>query len=171
MVAAMVSAMSTGQSTQRGYKDHRIRQTSVFLHNKVGELSDVLRHLQSRQVNVRAVAVADSVDFAVVRMLVDQVDIARQTLRENDYSVSESEVLAVELPDQNAGLLQICRALLGAEINIHYAYPMFARRQGNAVVVVHVDETDLAAEALTKRGYQVLAESDLLGGEANPGIW
>ncbi|MFN0057130.1 MAG: acetolactate synthase [Planctomycetota bacterium] len=158
-------------STQRGYKDHLIRQTAIFLNNKVGELSDVLRHLQSRQINVRAVSVADSVDFAVVRMIVDKVDLARETLTEAGYAISESEIIAVELPDQGAGLLQTCRTLLSAEINIHYAYPMFARRQGSAIVILHVDEPDFAGEALTKRGYRIINEGDLQEDDTNPGVW
>src|SRR5687768_15106074 len=125
--------------TERGYEDPSVTQLAVFLQNRVGALRDVLRRLEAAQVTVHALSVSDSVDYAVVRLIVDKCESAKTALRTNGFPVSENTLLAVELPDDRAGLLAVCQALIAAEINIHYAYPMFTRPRGRGVVLIHVD--------------------------------
>lgn len=147
--------------TDRGYVDPTVTQLSVFLQNRVGELREVLRRLEHAQVLVHALSVADSVDYAIVRLIVDQVETARTSLRGGGFAVSENAVLAVGLPAENRGLLAICQALIGAEINIHYAYPMFTRPKGSGVVIVNVDSRSVAADILKKAGFDLVDERDL----------
>ncbi len=147
--------------TDRGYDDPTVTQLSVFLQNRVGELRDVLRRLEAAQVQVHALSVADSVDYAIVRIIVDHVDTARSTLRGAGFAVSENLVLAVGMPPQRDGLLAICQALIGAEINIHYAYPMLTRPKGCSVVIVNVDSRAVASDVLKKAGFDLVDEPDL----------
>jgi hypothetical protein len=128
----------------------------------VGELREVLRKLAAAQVTVHALSIDESVDYAVLRLVVDKVEASKQALKAAGFAVSESTLLAVELPDDHAGLLGVCQALITAEINIHYAYPMFTRPHGKGVVVLHVDGFSTAAEVLKKSGLTLLDERDLV---------
>lgn len=148
-------------TVKRGYDDPGLRQLSIFLHNRVGELADLLRHFESERITVHGLSIADSVDFAVLRIVVDKVDAARRILRDCNLSCSDNMILGVELPDERSGLLQVCRALIGAEINIHYVYSLMSRPHGRPGILIHVDDMGTAVEALTKRGFDLLFENDL----------
>lgn len=142
--------------TEHGYQDPSVTQIAVFLQNRVGELWDVLRHLDAAQVTVLAVSVADSVDYAIVRLIVDDLEAARLALRDAKFAITESTLLCVELPDERSGLMAVCRALIQAEINIHYAYPMLARPNGRCAVVVHLDSRPNAIDVLRRNGFTLL---------------
>ncbi len=147
--------------TERGYQDPCVRQLGIFLQNQVGELADVLRHLAKDSISVKAITVTDSVDFAVVRLIVDRVDQARKTLTRAGFALRESRILAVVLPESRNGLLETCRVLIRAEINIHYVYPMMNRPQGREAVIIHTDDFDTACEVLRKGGFHLIDEADL----------
>lgn len=150
--------------TERDHEDPSVTQLAVFLHNRVGQLREVLKCLESAALAVHAVCVSDSSEFAVVRLVVDDLERARQVLKEEGFAASESLALAVELPEGPPGLLGLCRALLQAEVNIHYAYPMIARPHGRAVMVLHVDSLPPATECLRRAGYVLVDELDLKAG-------
>lgn len=146
--------------TKRGYEDPTVRQIAVFLQNRVGQLGDVLRHLERRELWVHALSVVDAVDFAVLRILVEDPEVAAGSLTEAGFSVTDSRVIVVQLPDERKGMLKVCQALLGAELNIHYAYPALTRPPGGSLVIIHVDDPDIAIEALEKRDLRIFRESD-----------
>lgn len=149
-------------TVKRGRDEPGLRQLSLFLQNRVGELADTLRHLESEEVRVHAISITDAADHAVVRLIVDKVDKARQIFFETASSFSENLVLGVLVPEERRGLLQLCRALIGAEINIHYIYPMLTQPAGPGGVLVHVDDMGTSVEVLAKRGFDLVFESDLL---------
>lgn len=151
-------------TVKRGRDDPGLRQLSLFLQNKVGELADVLRHLEAEAVRVHAIAIIDSVDHAVVRLVVDKTDKARQLFIECGTPFAEGLVLGVRLPDNRAALLELSRALIGAEINIHYIYSMVAKPGAGGAVLVHVDDMSTAVDAITRRGFDLVFESDLQPG-------
>jgi hypothetical protein len=151
-----------GLPTERTYDEQSVTQLAVFLSNRVGELREVLRKLGNAQVVVHALSIDESVDYAVLRLIVDKIEASKQALKGAGFAVSESTLLAVELPEGHAGLLAICQALISAEINIHYAYPMFTRPHGRGVVVMHVDGLQTAADVLKKAGMTLLDERDLV---------
>jgi hypothetical protein len=147
--------------TQRDYDEQSVTQLAVFLSNRVGELGEVLRKLTAAQVTLHALSIDASVDYAVLRLIVDKVEASKQVLKGSGFAISEGTLFAVEL-QQDQGLLAICHALLSAEINIHYAYPMFTRPHGKPVVVIHVDNYPTAAEQLKKSGMSLLDDRDLV---------
>ncbi len=153
--------------TERGYGDPRLCQLSVYLQNRIGQLGDLLRHLEDERLAVHAFSIADSIDFAVVRLIVDRPKHAHEVLSSAGFTVTETRVLAVELPLEG-GLLTVCRVLLGGEINIHYAYPMLSRPCGRPVVLVRVDDFETAHQVLVKREFRMLDENDLKDGEPSP---
>lgn len=138
-----------------------LRQLSVFLQNRVGELADLLRHFETDSVTVHGICVADSADYAVIRIVVDRTDKARRIIHELGVACSERLILGVEIPDDNKALLQLSRALIGAELNIHNIYPFVTRPTGRPAVLVHVDDIGTAVEALCNREFELIFESDL----------
>ena len=147
--------------TLEGHGSPTIRQVSVFMENRVGQLLKLTKILEEQRIRIVALAVVDSVDFAVVRMLFDSPDEATKSLREAGFAMSIAEVLGVKLPPRGEqGLLKMFSALLSAEVNIFYCYPLLPARIGPAVAI-SVDNWEIAAETLKRRKFQILSEADL----------
>jgi hypothetical protein len=144
-----------------GYEPAVVRQFTVFLENRVGRLQSLVRALEANKARIVALAIAESTDSALVRLMCSDADLARRVLTENRFSFTESELLAVELPKRTGEpLIAICAALLAAEINIHYAYPLLRRPHGPALAL-YVDDATLAAQLLIRKGFVLIGESDL----------
>lgn len=139
-----------------------LRQFCVFMENRVGRLNDLLRQVERNDLRVLALSVVDSVDFAVARIMVNETDRARELLQLSNFTFIENDVLGVELPDDPQPFLQIFRPLVGAEINVHYIYPLLYRRNGRGAVAVHVDNIDQGGEILKTQGHRLLTEADLV---------
>ncbi|HYC76811.1 MAG TPA: acetolactate synthase [Planctomycetota bacterium] len=148
--------------TERGYEDPSVRQLAVFLQNRVGQLREALKTLDGAGVCVQALAITDSADFAVLRLVVDRTEAAARALTEAGFVSTEVQALAVEIPEDPNGLLSVCRALIQGEININYCFPMLSRPRGRACVVIHVDSRSTAADILRRNGFGLLDEADLL---------
>lgn len=151
---------STDTETMRGRDWPSLRQFCVFLENHVGRLSDLMRQLESIDTRVIAMSIFDSVDFAMVRLMFNNADRAREKLELSGFLFSESDVIGVELPEGDMPFHEVCSALVSAEVNIHHAYPLLYRRQGRGAVVMFVDDVDLAVQILRERGHRVVAELD-----------
>jgi hypothetical protein len=134
----------------------KVEQISIFLENKSGRLADVARVLATAGVNIRALSLADTADFGILRLIVDQNDRAKQALKENGFTVGKTEVIAVEVPDRPGGLALILRALDSAKINVEYMYAFVQRSGDNAILIFRFDELDAAIRALTQVGIRVL---------------
>lgn len=147
--------------TENAYDDPSVRQLVVFMQNRVGQFREVLKHLEGAGVVVHAISVTDSADFAILRLVVDRVDDAARALTANGFAHSQSVVLAVELENDRKGLLEVCRSLIRAEININYAYAFVTRPKGKAVVALHVDAITGAVEVLRKNGFTLIDEQEL----------
>jgi hypothetical protein len=144
-----------------GFESARVRQFTVFLENKVGRLQTLVRSLEQGVGKIMALAIEASGDAAIVRLICAEPDFGRELLQTAGFPYSESELLAVELPQaSNQPLLSICSALLAAEINIHYAYPLLSRPRGPAIAL-YVDDITLAAQLLIKKQFTLLSQGDL----------
>ncbi len=148
--------------TSRGKDWPCLRQFCVFMENKVGQLNDLLRQVESDQIRILALSVVDSVDFAVARIMVDQTDRVRELLTLAGFTFFENDLLGVELPKSQQPLLEIFRPIVAVEINISYVYPLLYRRAGHGAVALHVDNIDQASEILASEGYHLLTEGDLI---------
>ena len=147
--------------TERGYTPPTMRQFSVFLDNRVGKLHELLEAFEEAEdVHVRAVSVIDSADHAVVRMICDNADGARHNLRRHQFSYSEMDILVVELTE-DWSLRKACRFLLGAEINIAFAYPVMRDGDHPPALALAVDDHTFAGQILLRKGFQLLGEIDL----------
>ncbi len=144
-----------------GFELTRIRQFTIFLENRVGRLTTLVRAFEESAGKICGLAIEESADSALVRLICADPDLGRDILHTAGFSFSESEVLAVELPKKTKHpLVSICSALLAAEINIHYAYPLLIRPHG-PTLALYVDDPTLAAQLLIRKGFTLVGESDL----------
>jgi hypothetical protein len=150
-----------GYSTSRGRDWPSVRQFNVFIENRVGALLDVLRQFDSTDIRIISLNIVDSADCAIIRLVLTNPERSLEILQQKGFAVTESDLLVVQLPEGNQGLLQICKALLGAEINIHYAYPLLVGPAGHAALAFHVEDHETAMQNLVSRGFTVLTENDL----------
>ncbi len=135
-----------------------IKQLSVVLKNVPGMLADLSELLGKEGVNIRAVSVADTSDVSTVRFVVDDPAKALNILKGHDYSVYETDVLAIEMPDHPGALSAVVRPLKDAGINVHYLYPFLGRMSEQAIVILGVDRIDEAREVLKQNWVHMLGK-------------
>ena len=161
--------MSTGEGavtdfqTARGRDYPSIRQFTVFLENRVGQLLELVRRFEGTGIRIVALSINDSAECAFVRFLVSHPERGREILERAGLAMIESDLIGIELPDSTQPLLEVCSALLQAEINIAQTYPLLTPEGSPPAVAVMVDNTDLAVEVLASKGFRILNEDDLLG--------
>ena len=164
----MGMGMSEGGEASVGFETARARswptvtQFSVFLANKVGQLIDVVRHFQGSRVKIVGLSISDSADCCIIRLMLSHPEQGREILKRCDFPYCENELLVSELPKGPQSLMDLCQALLQAEINIHYAYPLIVHPLGAAALALHVDNNQLASEILENRGLTLISEADLI---------
>lgn len=134
----------------------RVEQISIFLENKAGRLAEVTSILSDAGVNIRALSVADTSDFGVLRLIVDDNPKAISILKENGFSVGTTNVLAVEVEDKPGGLNRILEILTREGINVEYMYSLVTQRNGNAVLIFRFDKIDDALKLLEENGITVI---------------
>jgi len=139
-----------------------LRQFAVFVENRVGRLHELLRLFESHAIRVVALSIANSVDCAFVRIMVNDADRGREILQLSKFAFAEIDLIGVELPDGPQPFVQICLALLQAELNVQYTYPLLYHRGGRGAIALYVDDVDLALRTLEEKGLNIVTESDLL---------
>jgi hypothetical protein len=128
-----------------------VKQISISLENVPGKFLDISEYLGSEGVNIRAISVADTSDISTVRFVVDNPQKAINVLRSHGYSVKETDVLAVEVPDHPGGLKAVLKPLREAKINVTFFYPYLGRGEsGQPVVILGVDKIEEAVKLLEK---------------------
>jgi hypothetical protein len=147
--------------TDRGRDVPSVRQVSVFTENRIGALAELLSTFDSTKVRILALAVIQGFDCAIVRFVFNDTDAAAKELAESNYRFTICDLVAVEMPAASDGLQRISKALLGAEIDIHYCYALITSEKIRGSIVVHVDNPSLAAMVLAEEGFNLLDESDL----------
>lgn len=138
-----------------------VRQQSVFIENRVGQLLRLTRLFDQTGIRILAVSVVYSVDCAICRMIFDDPDRAYDVLSQAGFQVSETELIVVSLPPGKRALLHTWAALLGGEINIHYVYALLVQPRGCAALAVLPDNIDQAVVVLRDRNFDILNQEDL----------
>lgn len=152
--------------TTQSFEPPSNTQFSVFLDNRVGRLKDLMTVFSGQPLTLAGFSVIDAADHAVVRVLTSNALLAGRLLERNDLPFAQDAVLVVEL-SRGYTLVRLCEALLQAEMNIHYAYPLMVRPRGAPAVVLHTDDMHFAAQLLRRKLFTLLAENDL--GDNAPG--
>lgn len=156
----MLARISSASMADTTVSTDPVRQFSIFAQNRVGRLYDLTSLLATNDVHIMAVTVLDSTENAIVRVIVDDPDKTRELLSANNYPFGESEILAVEVPD-DSGMKQVLAALLEAEINIQYVYAFAKRPAGRSAFALHVEDPEIGSQALNHRGFKVLSQRDI----------
>ena len=128
-----------------------VKQISISLENVPGKFLDVSERLGAEGINIRAISVADTSDVSTVRFVADDPEKSINVLKSQGYSIKETDVIAVEVPDHPGGLQAVLKPLKGAGINVHYLYPYLGRGEsGQPIVILGVDKSDEAVKVLNK---------------------
>jgi hypothetical protein len=150
-----------GFATARGRDWPSVRQFNVFLENRLGALLNVVRRFETTDVHIVALTVVDSADCAIIRMVLSDPERALEIFKQAKLPITESDLLVVQLPEGSQPLLQILKALLTAEIDVHYAYTLLVGAEGRAALALHVADHETGAQTLTRRGFTLYTENDL----------
>lgn len=138
-----------------------IKQLSVFVENRFGAVADIVSLLSENEINIRALSVADTTDYGIMRLIIDKPDDAKQILRDKGIMVKMTEVLAVPLQDNIGGLSYVLDVFKQSGISIDYIYAFVGRNHGKAVVVIKAEDMDGALHALNENGITSLSLSDV----------
>jgi hypothetical protein len=139
----------------------KVEQISIFLENKPGSLEHATRVLKEADINIRTLTVAETSDFGILRLIVNDVEKALKVLKDNGFRVNKTAVVAVEVPDKPGGLHSIMAALSTENINVEYLYAFVEKSGENAVIIFRFDNPEKAIEVLTKKSFTVIPGSKL----------
>ncbi|MGC9515934.1 ACT domain-containing protein [Methanocrinis sp.] len=138
-----------------------IKQISLFVENKPGRMAKVSKTLSDAGVNIRALTVAEAGDFGVIRMVVDDPEKGYQVLHDNGFTVSETEVLAVEMKDIPGGLYEIVNTLGESDVNVDYAYAFVTTKAERAMLIIRVDNLEKARGVLSDAGIKLATRDEI----------
>jgi hypothetical protein len=138
-----------------------IKQISLFVENKPGRMAKVSKTLSDAGVNIRALTVAEAGDFGVIRMVVDDPEKGYKVLHDGGFTVSETEVLAVEMKDIPGGLYEIVNTLGESEVNVDYAYAFVTTKAERALLIIRVDNLEKARKVLTDAGIKLATREEI----------
>jgi hypothetical protein len=150
-------------ATSRGRDWPSVRQFNVFLANRMGALLDLVRRFETTDVKLVALTVVETADCAIIRIVPSDPERAFEILQLAKLPFTESDLLVVKLPDNDQPLLTICKAMLAAEININYAYPLMigVGPMGHTALALHVEDHESAVATLNAQGFTLFTEDDL----------
>lgn len=140
-----------------------IEQISIFMENKPGRLADVTELLAKSGVDIRAMSIADTRDFGILRLIVNKPALAEEVLKREGYTFSPTKVIAIGLDDQPGGLAGVLRLLYDNGISVEYMYAFVSRVEGKAYVILRVQDNDRAIAAVEKAGLTFLTDEALYG--------
>ena len=139
----------------------KVEQLAVFLENKSGRLAAITKILSDNGINIRALSVADTADFGILRIIVDQTNKAKQVLKDAGFTVGLADVVAVEVADKPGGLSEVLAVLNQVEINVEYMYAFVEKSGQNAVIIFRFDDADTAIEVLKNAGIKILSGDEV----------
>ncbi len=138
-----------------------VTQLSIFLENRSGRLAEVTEILGRNTINIRALSLADTSDFGILRVIVNDPDKAAGILKSEGFTVSETEVMAVEVEDRPGGLAGVLKILSTESINVEYMYAFLEKRTENALIIFRIEEIGRTEAILRKHGIRLLSGKDL----------
>lgn len=140
-----------------------IKQISVFVENKAGRLAEITTLLAEAGVDIRALSVADTNDFGILRLIVNDPDKAEEMLKEHGYTVALTKVLAIGIHDQPGGLAAPMKTLFEYHISVEYMYAFISKSVDTAYVILRVEDNERAAQVLQESGVKLVPEDEVYG--------
>jgi len=139
----------------------KVKQISVFLENRKGRMLDTLKVLEKAKINIRALSLADSSDYGILRLIVSDADNAKKALEKNKFTVKESEIIAVSVEDKPGGLSHILELLDTAGVNVEYLYAFVEKKDNKAVVVLKTEDLDTGINILKHAKVNILTAKEV----------
>ena len=139
----------------------RVKQISVFIENRSGRLREVTNVLGTNGINIRALSLADTSDYGILRLIVDRPDDALDVLRKANFTLSETDVIAVEVKDKPGGLSDVLDILGEADINVEYMYAFVEKLSDNAVMIFRIEDIERAVEVLDKNNVRIISHEQV----------
>ena len=140
-----------------------VKQISIFMENRPGRISAVTKLLGEGGIDIRAMALADTTDFGILRIIVDDEEKCVKLLSEAGYSARATAVVAVGFDDKPGALASVMQVLYENNISVEYMYSFISKEAGKAYIMLRVDDNDAAAAALEEKGFTLLNSGDLFG--------
>ncbi|MCP3923661.1 MAG: amino acid-binding protein [Desulfobacterales bacterium] len=137
----------------------KVEQISIFLENKEGRIAEVTSILYKADVNIRALSLADTNDFGVLRLIVDKPEIAEKALKDNEFTVGKTNVVAVEVDDQPGGLHKILTILDEEKINVEYMYAYVPKNVEKPIMIFRFDNIEAAINVLESNNIKVVSNT------------
>lgn len=138
-----------------------INQLSIFVENKSGRLAEITKVLSDNDIDIRALSIADTKDFGIMRLIVDAPDKAAAALKADGFTVSLTKVICIGVDDKPGGLAKAMSALLENEISVEYMYAFISRSEKDAYVILRVEDNDRAISVLHERGFKVMSPDEI----------
>lgn len=138
-----------------------IKQVSIFLENRAGRMYEITQLLGDKNINIRALSLADTSDFGILRLIVDDPELAIKVLKEEQYTVSATNVVAIEVSDHPGGLAGLLKVFKDNDINIEYMYSYLERTADKAVMTFRFDDSENVIEKLKKAGIKLLTFEEM----------
>ncbi len=139
----------------------RVEQIAVFMENKSGKLAEITSILAENNINIRALSVADTADFGILRLIVDDVEAAKNALNNEGFTVGKTNVIAVEVPDKSGGLASVLKVIETVGLNVEYMYAFVNKSGENAVLIFRFENLDEAIDSLQKEGFTLLSSEEI----------
>ncbi len=139
----------------------KVQQIAIFLENKSGRLADISHTLAENAINIRALSLADTADFGILRLVVNDTAQAKAVLKEHGFTVGITEVLAVEVPDKPGGLDSILQIIKEADLNVEYMYAFTKKSGESGLLLFRFDDLDAAIEVFSKSGVKLLSDAEV----------
>lgn len=138
-----------------------ISQISVFVENRPGRLADITAVLAENGIDIRALSIADTSDYGILRLIVNNPDDAVSVLKKEGMTASATQVLGIAIPDEPGGFAKAIRVLADADISVEYAYAFITPNIGKAYVIIRVENNEKAAAALTQAGIELIDQAEI----------
>ncbi|MCI5892573.1 MAG: ACT domain-containing protein [Clostridiales bacterium] len=138
-----------------------VKQISVFMENRPGRLAEITKVLSDNDVDIRAINIADTTDFGILRMIVNDEVKAEKVLRDNQMTANTSEVIAISIPDSVGAFSSVIQLLKDKDISIEYIYSFIGEKSTKAVIVLKTSDLEASAAILKENGVTVLTKEDV----------
>ena len=139
----------------------KVEQIAIFLENKSGRMADITSIMAQNGINIRAMSLADTADFGILRLIVNDTDKARAVLKDNGFTVGTTDVVVTEVDDKPGGLANVLQVLKEGDINIEYMYAFTQKSGGTGLIIFRFDEVERAIDILAKAGIRLLSGDEV----------
>ena len=139
----------------------KVEQIAIFLENKSGRMAEITAILAQSGINIRAMSLADTADFGILRLIVNDTERARQILKENGFTVGTTEVIVVEVEDKPGGLARVLQIIKEGELNIEYMYAFTQKSGESGLIIFRFDELDAAIDLLVRADVRLLSGEEV----------